>query len=82
LRRKGLVIVRTDPDDRRARNVGLTEAGTALVAELPLGGRRGWRTIEGEAQRLDRLAASLADAVPLFGLEAWEPGRKKGPPAA
>ncbi len=83
LRRKGLVIVRTDPDDRRARNVGLTEAGTALVAELPLAGPARLRTIEGEAQRLDRLAASLGDAVSLFGLDTWEPGRRKpAPPAA
>ena len=38
LRRMGLVTVRTDPNDRRARMVALTEKGTALIAEAPLAG--------------------------------------------
>ena len=74
LRRMDLVSVRTDPKDRRARLVGLTEKGTALVAEAPLAGPVRLRQVDHETARLDRLAAALEDAMDLFGLADWEPG--------
>ncbi len=78
LRRMELVTVRTDPKDRRARLVGLTEAGTALVAATPVAGPVRLREVDQEVARLDRLKASLEDAIELFGVEAWAPGRKAG----
>ena len=71
LRRKGLCQVRTNPEDRRARNVSLTEAGASLVAAMPLAGPMRLRDVEGETGRLDRLTPALNDALELFGLEAW-----------
>ena len=71
LRRKGLCLVRTNPEDRRARNVSLTETGIALVAAMPLVGPMRLREVEGETDRLTRLAPALGDALDLFGLEAW-----------
>lgn len=71
LRRKGLCQVRSNPEDRRARNVAITEAGAALIAAVPLAGPMRLRAVEGETERLDRLAPALNDAVDLFGLEAW-----------
>lgn len=76
LRRKDLVTVRTDPKDRRARLVGLTESGAALLAELPLAGPVRLRQVESEVARLDALKAALEDAVDLFDLGPWLPGRK------
>ena len=80
LRRKGLVFVRTDPADRRARLVGLTEAGTGLMAEIEVAGPARLRGIDGDRARLDRLAEAFADAVDLFGLQSWVPGRKPADP--
>lgn len=71
LRRKGLCQVRSNPEDRRARNVAITQAGSALIAAVPMTGPMRLRDVEGEAERLDRLAPALNDAVDLFGLEAW-----------
>jgi DNA-binding MarR family transcriptional regulator len=71
LRRKGLCQVRSNPDDRRARNVSMTEAGAALVAAVPLTGPMRLREIEGETDRLLALTPALADALNLFGLEDW-----------
>jgi DNA-binding MarR family transcriptional regulator len=78
LRRMELVTVRTDPADRRARLVGLTEAGTALVAATPVAGPVRLREVDHDVMRLDRLKAALEDAIELFGVEAWAPGRKPG----
>jgi DNA-binding MarR family transcriptional regulator len=75
LRRKQLVTVRTDPRDRRARLVGLTEAGTALLAAAPLAGPVRLRQINHGASRLQRVAEAFDDAIDLFGLEPWAPGR-------
>ncbi|MGV3489884.1 MAG: MarR family winged helix-turn-helix transcriptional regulator [Devosia sp.] len=75
LRRMDLVTVRTDPKDRRARLVGLTEAGTALVANTPLAGPVRLREVDHDVARLDALKLALEDAVELFGLEEWAPGR-------
>ncbi|WP_338721500.1 MarR family transcriptional regulator [Devosia sp. XK-2] len=71
LRRKELCKVRTNPDDRRARNVFLTEAGAALVHAVPMAGPMRLRDVEGETERLDRLTPALNDALNLFGLESW-----------
>lgn len=76
LRRKGLVIVRTDPRDRRARMVGLTDTGAELLGRVPLAGPSRLRTLESaDAARLDQLRAALNDAMELFGLEDWDPAR-------
>lgn len=76
LRLKGLVQVRSNPDDRRARVVSLTETGSELLHSAPLAGPLRLRLIEADIYRLDRLARSLEDAVDLFGLAQWDPGRK------
>ena len=75
LRRMDLVTVRTDPNDRRARLVGLTEKGTGLVGEVPSAGPVRLREIDHEVARLDRLKVALEDAIELFGLGDWAPGR-------
>jgi DNA-binding MarR family transcriptional regulator len=75
LRRMDLVTVRTDPKDRRARLVGLTEAGAALVAAAPAAGPTRLRETDQDVVRLDRLKVALEDALELFGLEEWAPGR-------
>jgi DNA-binding MarR family transcriptional regulator len=71
LRRKGFCQVRSNPEDRRARNVSITEAGAALVAAMPMAGPMRLRDVEGQTDRLDRLAPALNDALELFGLEDW-----------
>jgi DNA-binding MarR family transcriptional regulator len=71
LRRKGLCQVRSNPEDRRARNVSISEAGSALVAAMPMAGPMRLRDVVGQTERLDRLAPALNDAVDLFGLDAW-----------
>lgn len=71
LRRKGFCRVTPDPDDRRARNVAISETGRTLLAETPLAGPMRLRHVEGESARLDQLTAAFGDAVDLFGLEAW-----------
>jgi DNA-binding MarR family transcriptional regulator len=76
LRLMGLVTVRTDPRDRRARLVGLTEKGVALVNDAPLAGTARLRLVDSEPVRLDRLAAALEDAVELFGLKVWVPSNR------
>jgi DNA-binding MarR family transcriptional regulator len=75
LRRMDLVTVRTDPKDRRARLVGLTEKGTALVEATPVAGPVRLREIDHDVIRLDALKLALEDAVELFGIGAWAPGR-------
>ena len=75
LRRMDLVAVRTDPNDRRARLVGLTDKGAELVAKIPSAGPVRLREIDHDVARLDRLKSALEDAVELFGLGEWAPGR-------
>jgi DNA-binding MarR family transcriptional regulator len=77
LRRMDLVTVRTDPKDRRARLVGLTEQGAALVAAAPLAGPVRLREVDHDVARLDRLKTALEDAVDLFGLGDWDPADAK-----
>lgn len=76
LRRMELVTVRTDPGDRRARVVSLTDKGRALLADAPLAGPMRLREVEHEVARLDRLKLALEDAVELFGLAGWDPARR------
>lgn len=76
LRVMDLVTVRRDPDDRRARLVALTPAGAELVARAPLAGPVRLRDVSVEPARLERLAAALEDAIDLFGLTGWAPGRR------
>jgi len=42
-----------------------------LVGAMALAGPMRLREIEGETERLTRLAPALGDALDLFGLEAW-----------
>lgn len=71
LRRKGLCTVRRNAEDRRARDVALTEAGAALVSQAPLAGPVRLRETRPDAARLERLRDALDDAIDLFGLEPW-----------
>ena len=75
LRRMDLVTVRPDPKDRRARLVALTEAGTALVETTPVAGPARLREVDHDVARLDALKAALEDAIELFGIGEWMPGR-------
>jgi DNA-binding MarR family transcriptional regulator len=77
LRVKELVTVRSDPDDRRSRIVALTPAGAVLIERAPLTGPVRLRDVTVEPHRLERLAVALDDAIELFGLEAWAPGRRE-----
>lgn len=69
LRRKRLCRVTTDPEDRRARHIAITETGLALVEAVPLAGPMRLRQFDTDPARLDRLTSSLTDAMALFGLE-------------
>jgi DNA-binding MarR family transcriptional regulator len=77
LRRMELVTVRTDPNDKRARLVGLTDKGRALLADAPLAGPVRMREVDHEVARLDRLKLALDDAIEMFGLGDWDPARKE-----
>lgn len=80
LRRKDLCTVRRNPDDRRARDIALTEAGSAIVVAAPLAGPVRLREVNHDPARLDRLAAALEDAIDLFGLAPWVEDRREGEP--
>jgi DNA-binding MarR family transcriptional regulator len=79
LRVMDLVTVRRDPDDKRSRNVALTERGAALVESAPLVGPVRLRDVVADPLKLERLAASLEDAIDLFGLHKWAPGSREEP---
>jgi len=79
LRVKGLVTVRRDPEDKRSRIVALTPAGAEMIAGAPLAGPVRLRHAVVEPARLERLAAALEDAIELFGLTSWAPGRRERP---
>ena len=76
LRRMELVIVRTDPNDKRARLVSLTDKGRAVLADAPLAGPVRLREVDHEVPRLDRLKLALDDAIEMFGLSDWDPAKK------
>ena len=73
LRRLDLCIVRTDPRDRRARLVAITQKGLDLVAAVPLAGPNRLRQLETDPARLDRLTEALNDALDLFALGDKKP---------
>jgi len=77
LRRMELVTVRTDPTDKRARLVALTDSARTLLAAAPLAGPIRLREVDHDVARLDRLKLALTDAIDLFGLEAWDPAKKE-----
>lgn len=67
----GWLIRETDPKDRRARVVRVTERGRELLAETPVAGPVSLLFGEAEPERLDKVAAAFKDAVELFGLGPW-----------
>ena len=73
LRVLGFCLVRTNPDDRRARLVALTPAGEALLSRAPLAGPIRLRQIAADGRQLEQLAASLETAIDLFALQPWVP---------
>lgn len=73
LRRKGLCLVRTDPQDKRARIVTLTDAGRDVLASAPKAGPVRLRGTRVTVARLEQLSAALGDAIDLFGLESYAP---------
>jgi len=75
LRAKGLCTVGRNPADRRARIVALTPAGETLLATAPLAGPVRLRQLAADPARLEALATALDDAIDLFGLAAWAPGK-------
>ncbi len=79
LRVMGLVTVRRDAVDKRSRIVALTPGGQEMIAGAPLAGPVRLRDVTVEPARLERLAAALDDAVELFGLTEWAPGRRERP---
>ncbi len=79
LRIRELVTVRRDPEDKRSRIVALTFRGQQLIADAPITGPVRLRDIYVEPQRLERLTLALEEAVELFGLDPWAPGRRDKP---
>jgi len=75
LRSRGLCTVTRDPADRRARLVALTSAGETLLAAAPRAGPVRLRQTAADSARLDALAKALDDALELFGLSDWAPGK-------
>ncbi len=75
LRTMGLCTVSRDARDKRARVVALTEAGRELMARAPVAGPVRLRAMDHDVATLDRLKAAFEDAVGLFGLDAYDPGR-------
>ncbi len=78
LRVMGLCTVSRDSRDRRARQVAITDAGRELMARAPVAGPVRLRETENDPARLDQLKAAFEDAVELFGLGAYAPGRSEG----
>ena len=79
LRVMELVTVRRDADDKRSRIVALTPTGKEMLTGAPLAGPVRLRDVTVEPARLERLAAALEDAIELFGLTDWAPGRRDKP---
>lgn len=77
LRVKELVTVRRPPEDKRTRIISLTFRGQQLIADAPMIGPVRLRDLQVEPVRLERLALALDDALDLFGLEGWAPGRRE-----
>jgi DNA-binding MarR family transcriptional regulator len=73
MRRLELVIVRSKPQDRRARVVAITGKGLEVLEMAPKAGPVRLRTQMTDPARLDALTSALTDAVDLFGLAPWLP---------
>jgi DNA-binding MarR family transcriptional regulator len=78
LRVMGLCTVTRDARDKRARIVAITDTGRELMARAPLAGPVRLREIETEPARLDALRDAFTDAVDLFGLAGYVPGKSEG----
>ena len=78
LRVMGLCAVTRDPRDKRARQVAITEAGKELMARVPVAGPMRLRETENDPARLDRLKFAFDDAIELFGLADYVPGKTAG----
>ena len=73
MRRMELVTVRSNPEDRRARVVAMTDKGRQVLETAPKAGPVRLRAETTDPGRLDVLTSALTDAVDLFGLAAWLP---------
>lgn len=78
MRRTELVTVRSNPEDRRARVVAMTDKGREVLENAPKAGPVRLRTETTDSARLDALTAALTDAVEIFGLAAWLPEASDG----
>lgn len=78
LRTMGLCTVTRDPRDKRARLVAITDKGREVMALAPVAGPVRLRETENDPARLDALKAAFEDAVGLFGLTDYVPGKTEG----
>ncbi|MBI4923651.1 MAG: MarR family transcriptional regulator [Devosia nanyangense] len=78
LRVMGLCTVTRDPRDKRARQVAITDAGKQLMARVPVAGPMRLRETDNDPARLDRLKLAFEDAIELFGLAEYVPGKTAG----
>lgn len=76
LRTKELVTVTTNPRDKRARMVALTDAGRALMVRAPMAGPVRLRAMDHDVAKLDRMRSAFDDALELFGLAPYLPAKK------
>jgi DNA-binding MarR family transcriptional regulator len=78
LRTMGLCTVARDSRDKRARQVAITDKGRELMSRAPIAGPVRLRAMDHDTQKLDRLKAAFEDAVEMFGLTDYLPGKTDG----
>jgi DNA-binding MarR family transcriptional regulator len=78
LRRLGLCTVTRDARDKRARLVAITDKGRELAARAPVAGPGRLRETENDPARLDQMKTAFEDAIALFALDAYLPGKTEG----
>ena len=78
LRVMELCTVTRDPRDKRARLVAITDKGRELMGRAPVAGPVRLRAMDHDIGKLDRLKAACEDAVEMFGLESYVPGKTDG----
>ena len=78
LRGMDLVTVTRDPRDKRARQVAITDKGRELMARAPVAGPVRLRAMDHDVAKLDGLKGAFEDAVELFGLTDYLPGKGDG----
>ena len=78
LRGMELVTVTRDPRDKRARQVAITDKGRELMARAPVAGPVRLRAMDHDVAKLDGLKGAFEDAVELFGLTDYLPGKGDG----